>query len=165
MIRIAEFHDLERIVEIYNQAIDARFQTGFMERISVPDRVDWFHQHTPSAFPLFVYESEGSVIGWVSVSPYRSGRAALKYTVEISYFVDNRHLKKGVGTQLLQHALNACLLLHYKAALAIVIDKNAASVALLEKFGFEQWGRLPGVVDFDGVVCGHLYYGKSLLPL
>jgi L-amino acid N-acyltransferase YncA len=84
--------------------------------------------------------------------------------VELSYFVHSGYLKKGIGTQLLQHAINAAHLLHYHTALAIIIDKNVPSAQLLQKFGFEQWGFLPDVAEFDGVICSHVYYGKSLLP-
>ena len=165
MIRLAKIDDLESIVEIYNQAIDAKFQTGFTEQVTVAERTEWFRQHTPAAFPLFVYETDGKVAGWVSVSPYRSGRAALRYTVEISYFVHNGYFNKGIGSQLLEHVLKACSELNYRTVLTIILDKNITSIRLSEKFGFERWGFLPGVADFDGVVCGHVYYGKSLLPL
>ncbi len=45
---------------------------------------------------------------------------------------------------------------------AILLDVNTSSVGILEKFGFEQWGHLPGVADFDGALCGHLYYGRRV---
>jgi L-amino acid N-acyltransferase YncA len=165
MIRLAKFEDLEGIVEIFNEAINARFQTAFMEPVTVNDRIGWFNQHTPSEYPLFVYEMDHKIVGWTSISPYRAGRPALRHTVEISYFVHTGQLKKGIGTQLVQHALNASRLLHYRTVLAIIIDKNIASAHLLKKFGFEKWGHLPNVAEFDGVVCSHEYYGKSLLPL
>jgi len=28
--------------------------------------------------------------------------------------------------------------------------------------GFEKWGEMPQVVDFDGEECSHLYYGKRI---
>lgn len=162
MIRLATFDDLERIVEIYNQAIAARFQTAFTEQVTVEDRVDWFNQHPADEFPLFVYVTDDKVVGWASVSPYRAGRAALRYAVEISYFVHTEHLKKGIGSQLLQHVLNACRLLHFRSVIAIILDKNIASIKLLEKFGFERWAFLPNVADFGGVLCSHVYYGMTL---
>lgn len=32
---------------------------------------------------------------------------------------------------------------------------------LLEKFGFERWGVLPEVDEFDGRLCGQWYYGRG----
>src|SRR5215211_7403683 len=45
---------------------------------------------------------------------------------------------------------------------AIVLEGNRASLKLLENLGFEQWGFLPRVADFDGDEVGHLYYGRHL---
>ncbi len=162
MIRTAQFKDLESITEIYNQAIDAKFQTGFTERVRVEDRVAWFYEHTHDKFPLVVYMVDDVVAGWLSISPYRAGRGALRYTVEISYFVHSDYKKMGIGSQLLVYGINAARRLHYKTAIAIILDKNEASVKLVEKFGFHRWAFLPGVADFDGVECNHLYYGMKL---
>ena len=162
MVRLAKIEDVESVVEIYNQAIDARFQTGFMERHSVAGRMDWFRGHLDTEYPLFVCELDGKVVGWFSISPYRPGRVALRYSVEISYFVDNAYFGRGVGTQLVLHGVNACRSLGYKTAIAIIIDTNTASIKLMQKFGFEQWAFLPGVAEFDGVECNHVYYGLKL---
>jgi len=162
MIRPAKYDDIESVVEIYNQAIDAHFQTAYMERLTVADREEWFREHLESAYPLFVYDIDGVVAGWFSISPYRSGRAALRYTVEISYFVHNAYFNKGIGSQLVEYGLRACRALNYKTAIAIILDKNKASISLMEKFGFDMWAFLPEIADFDGVVCSHLYYGVKL---
>ena len=45
----------------------------------------------------------------------------------------------------------------------IVIDSNTASIRLLEKHGFEKWGHMPGVAEFNGLEVGHLYYGMMSL--
>jgi len=162
MIRIAQFEDLESIVDIYNQAIDAKFQTGFTERIKADDRIDWFNEHTADKYPLFVYMIEDKVVGWLSVSPYRAGRGAFRYSVEISYFISQYHRKKGIASQLLVYDINACRQLNYKTAIAIILDKNTASIKLMDKFGFKKWAFLPGVADFDGEECNHVYYGMKL---
>jgi phosphinothricin acetyltransferase len=162
MIRTAQFKDLESIIEIYNQAIDAKFQTGFTEPLKVEDRIGWFYEHTHDKYPLLVYIVDDAVAGWFSISPYRSGRGAFRYTVEVSYFVHTAYMKRGIGSQLLVYGINACRQLHYKTAIAIILDKNEASVKLAEKFGFHRWAFLPGVADFDGEECNHLYYGMKL---
>jgi L-amino acid N-acyltransferase YncA len=162
MVRIADINDLESIVAIYNQAIDARFQVAFTERFATEDRIDWFREHTPGSFPVLVNEIEGTIAGWLSISPYRAGRMALRYTVDISYFVDEQHVAIGVGSALLAAGLQLCRDLGYKTALAIILDKNKASVRLAEKFGFERWAYLPDVADFGGEECSHLYYGVRL---
>lgn len=162
MIRIAELKDLETIVDIYNQAIDARFQTGFMERQTVADEMPWFENHKPDKYPILVCELEGRLVGWLSISPYRAGRAALAKTVEISYFVDNKHIGRGIGSKLLKAGVEAARQLHYRVALAVILSRNTPSVHLVEKHGFALWGNLPEAADFDGDICDHLYYGIKL---
>ncbi len=163
MIRVATIDDLESIVAIHNQAIAAGFQTAFTDALVVSERVEWFAEHTEFQYPIFVYMHEEQVAGWISISPYRSGRAALRFAVEVSYFVHAAYRNMGVGSQLLHHAVNVCTELEYHTIIAIIIDKNAPSIRLVQRYGFEQWGNLPGVAVFDGVICGHLYFGRTLL--
>lgn len=161
MIRIAAISDLGAITGIYNQAIDAGFQTAYTERFRTEDRIAWFREHT-DARPLFVYEHAGRVVGWLSISGYRHGRGALRYAAEVSYFIDKDFQGKGIGTQLLQHGINASRMLGYKTLLAIILEPNIASAKLLEKAGFEQWAYLPRIADFAGVECSQVYYGLKL---
>jgi L-amino acid N-acyltransferase YncA len=35
-------------------------------------------------------------------------------------------------------------------------------VRLLRKHGFELWGRLPDVADFEGELVAHVYYGRKV---
>ena len=89
-------------------------------------------------------------------------REALKATAEISYYVHADHRGTGIGTALIQHAMDQCPHLGIKTLFAILLDINQASVRILDKLGFEQWGHLPRVANFDGQECGHLYYGRRL---
>ena len=36
------------------------------------------------------------ITGWASLSPYRAGRGAFDYTAEVSYYIDNKHHRKGI---------------------------------------------------------------------
>ncbi|MBI4730855.1 MAG: N-acetyltransferase [Chloroflexi bacterium] len=159
-IRIAILSDLPGIVATYNQAIAARNATADTVPFTVEQRLDWFHAHTPEAYPIYVYEQDGQVLGWLSVSPYR-GRPALVRTAEVSYYVDYAHHGRGIGSALMAHALEDVSRLGKKVYLAILLEWNTGSIRLLEKFGFEQWGYLPEVAEFDGRLCGQFYYGKK----
>jgi L-amino acid N-acyltransferase YncA len=163
MIRTANIDDLKAVVEIYNQAIDAGFQTAFTKRFKPEERVGWFHEYTPGRYPLFVFEDDGRTKGWLSVGPYRRGRQALNSAVEISYFVHHSYQKRGIGSYLLQHAIDTCGELGYKTLLAIILEPNKRSIRLLEKFRFERWGYLPEIAEFDGVRCSQIYYGLKLV--
>ena len=162
LLRTARDSDLPGIVAIYNQAVHEQFFTGDTEPTSVEKRRDWFEQHTAETYPIFVAEEDGVLLGWCSLSPYRPGRGALRTTAEISYYIDAEHRGKGIGSRLVQHALIEAPSLGFTHLLAILMDVNVASIRLLEKFRFQQWGCLPGVAKFDSAVCGQLIYGREL---
>ena len=162
MIRLARIDDLPAIVDIYNQSIPSQKATGDTQALRVEDRVTWFGEHRPEEHPIIVAEVDGQVAGWCSLSPYRPGRAALRFTAEISYYIAAAHHRQGIGATLVEHALAACPALQIRHLFAIVLEGNEASVKLLEKMGFEQWGYLPRVADFDGKEVGHLYFGRHV---
>jgi phosphinothricin acetyltransferase len=161
-IRFAQIDDLPAIVDIYNQSIPSKQSTGDTEPLQVEDRLAWFGEHRPDEHPIFVAEVEGQVVGWCSLSVYRPGRAALRFTSEISYYIAIPYHRQGIGTALIEHALAACPALQIRHLFAIVLEGNQASLKLLEKIGFAQWGYLPRVANFDGKEVGHLYYGRHV---
>jgi phosphinothricin acetyltransferase len=162
IIRPAQINDLPAIVEIYNQSIPSKSSTGDTQPVRVEDRLTWFQEHKPGAHPIFIAEVEGQVAGWCSVSAYRPGRQALRFTAEISYYIAPAYQSQGIATALIHYMLAACPALQIKNLFAIVLERNTASRRLLEKMGFEQWGFLPRVADFDGEETGHVYYGKRV---
>lgn len=161
-IRLAQLADLPAIVEIYNQSIPSKQSTGDTQPVRVEDRVVWFEAHLPAEHPIFVAEVQGQVAGWCSLSAYRPGRAALRFTAEISYYIATAYHRQGIGAALVKHALAACPALQIRHLFAIVLEGNEGSRRLLEKMGFEKWGYLPRVADFDGKEVGQLYYGRHL---
>jgi L-amino acid N-acyltransferase YncA len=130
--------------------------------VRVEDRLTWFAEHRPKEHPIFVADVDGQIAGWCSLSAYRSGRAALRFTAEISYYIASTYHRQGIGTALIEHVVAACPALQIKHLFAIVLEGNQASLRLLEKMGFEQWGYLPRVADFDGKEMGHLYLGRHV---
>lgn len=161
-IRRACKEDLATLTTIYNQAVRERFRTADMTPKTEEDRLPWFEAHRGEKYPLWVAEGEGQVRGYLTLSPYRPGREALRYTAEVSYYVHGDFQGKGVGSFLMKHALDSAPGLGIKSLFAILIDNNAGSLRLLEKFGFEKWGHLPGIADYDGVQVGQFYYGLRL---
>ena len=162
IIRLAHLDDLPTIVDIYNQSIPSQQATGDLQPVRVEDRLRWFEEHRPDEHPIFVADVDGRVAGWCSLSAYRPGRAALRFTREISYYIEPVYHRQGIGTALIEHALAECPMLQIRHLFAIVLEGNQASLKLLKKMDFEQWGYLPGVADFNGKEVGHLYYGRHV---
>lgn len=161
-IRTPTLTDLPRIVEIYNQAIPSHCSTADTIPLQAEDRTAWFAEHPPDKYPIFIAEADGQIVGWCSLSPYRPGRMALRFTAEISCYIDQESRHRGIGTALVNHALAACPRLQIRNVFAILLERNSVSAPMLRKLGFEQWGFLPRVADFDGVECGQFYFGKRV---
>jgi L-amino acid N-acyltransferase YncA len=160
-IRLAVRSDLSCLVNIYNQAIALKSVTADTTPFSEEERIPWFEKHSPDVHPIYVCEIGHAVVGYLSVSSYRE-RPALARTGEVSYYVDTAWQSKGVGSALLQYALSDALRIDKSIYLAIVLEGNTASMRLLEKYGFDRWGYLPEVADFDGILCSQIYYGRQI---
>lgn len=161
-IRIARIEDLPAIVAIYNQSIPGNRSTADLTPVRPEERRGWFAEHTPEKYPIHVAEIDNVIAGWCSISAYRPGRMALRFTAEISYYIDSAFHRQGVATELVGHAIATCRQLQIKNLFAVVLERNESSARLLEKTGFERWGCLPRVADFDGEECGHIYYGMRV---
>ena len=161
-IRIANIGDLSFIVDIYNQAIRSRCATGDMEEFNVEDRIAWFEKFDANDYPIYVAEIENRVVGYCTLSPYRSGRQAMQSVAEISYFLDYSFHRKGIATALLKHAISDCNRIGKKSLLAIILDINLPTIGLLENFNFEKWGHLPDIIEIDGKKCGQFIYGLKI---
>ena len=53
-IRPAASKDYSDIVKIYNHAVDERFATADTEYITIESRKNWFAQHSPETYPIYV---------------------------------------------------------------------------------------------------------------
>lgn len=159
-IRPALLDDLPAIVAIYNEAIEQRFATADLRPVSVEQRRQWFAEHDPSAYPIYVSEADGEVLGWCSLSAYRAGREAVLRTAEISYYVARASRRRGIGRTLVEHAVFEAPRLGKRVLFAILLEKNEPSIRLMERCGFERWGRLPDVAEIDGELVSHVYYGR-----
>jgi L-amino acid N-acyltransferase YncA len=161
-IRIATLNDIDSIVDIYNQAIQAGKKTADTAIFSSNERIEWFKSHTKDKYPLFVAVVQDKILAYYTISAYRSGRTALNKTAEVSYYVHFRNHNKGIGSILLQHAISICPSLGIETLIAILLECNTSSIKLLEKNGFTQWGCMPKIAEINGVFFDHLYYGCHL---
>lgn len=145
IIRKATKDDLPTLTEIYNQNILSGPTTAQWEPVTLEDRQTWFDQTDRNSHPVFLASENDNILGYLALSPYREGRAALAGVAEVSYFVDKDHLNRGVGSTLMTAVLERCPDLGIHSLLAILLEHNHASIALLRKYDFEQWGHLPNI--------------------
>lgn len=160
LLRTAAPRDLPEIAEILNQAVMTR-SAGYTEPVTVEERRLWLDSHGPT-HPVIVAEVESRVVGWANLSAYRPGRRAFRATAEISYYVHDQYRRRGVASRLVRDLMERCSDLNVQTLVAILLANNDASISLLRKLGFEEWGRLPRIAALGGVEVDHVYYGCRL---
>ena len=164
-IRIAAVDDLPRIVAIYNQAVLQGNCTADTDPLQVEERKEWFREHSPDHYPIFVMRDEKNqqISGWCSLTAHRRGRKALARVAEISYYVDQQQRGQGIGKRLIEHAIQEAPQHGLRNLFAILLDTTTISIGLLERYGFSQLGHLPDIAEFpDGTICGQFIYGRSV---
>ncbi|WP_438347344.1 GNAT family N-acetyltransferase [Paenibacillus sp. FA6] len=150
VIDYAKIEDLPSIVDIYNSTVAGRVVTADLEPVSVESRSPWFLEHNDHHRPLWVMKSAGNVIAWMSFQSFY-GRAAYDATAEISIYVSEDYRGAGVGSILIEKAIEECPRLGVTNLVGFVFGHNEGSLKLLTRYGFKQWGYLPGVAEMDNV--------------
>ena len=99
-----------------------------------------------------------SGIGY-DVHQFAEGRPLVLGGITIAH---DRGLAGHSDADVLSHAIADAPRLGLKTFFGVILDTNNRSIALLRKFGFQIWGRMPDVADFNGEECGHVYMGRRL---
>jgi L-amino acid N-acyltransferase YncA len=95
--------------------------------------------------PYLVAEREGEIVGYCYAAPYRT-RAAYRFTVENSVYVDRHQSRTGVGYALLSALIARCCAGGWRQMIAVIGDSdNVASIALHQRLGFRLTGTLHAV--------------------
>jgi phosphinothricin acetyltransferase len=90
--------------------------------------------------PYLVAEDAGRVLGFAYAAPFRP-RAAYRYTVEDSVYIDPAFIGKGVGKALVAQVIRSCEALSLRQMVAVIGDSaNAGSIGLHRSLGFTQSG-------------------------
>ncbi|MBL0341455.1 MAG: N-acetyltransferase [Bacteroidetes bacterium] len=137
-IKPATIANIERITEIYNEAIQNTTATFDTEIKSIEDRMKWFKDHDEK-HPVIIAEIDEEIIGFASLSKW-SERSAYDGTAEVSVYIDRNHRGKGVGKRLLE----VLTLEGEKAELHNLISRitegNLSSIHIHEQLGFIHIG-------------------------
>jgi L-amino acid N-acyltransferase YncA len=98
-----------------------------------------------AGLPYLVAVAGDSVVGYAYASAYRP-RAAYRYTVEDSVYVEDGLRGLGIGSVLLAALIARCEAGPWRQMLAVIGDSaNSASLALHRRLGFELTGTFNSV--------------------
>lgn len=137
MIRSATLMDAEAIARIYNYYILNTVITFEERAISAQDMAERIVGTSAANLPWLVAELDKQIAGYAYASKWKT-RDAYRFTVEITVYLAQDFIGRGLGSDL-YHALLAQLQgLGVHVALGCISLPNHASVKLHEKLGFKK---------------------------
>lgn len=147
-IRDAVAADLPAVREIYNYYVANSTVTFDEDAMTLKEWKVKFANLSKLGMPFLVAESpSGQLLGYALVAPWKPKRA-YRFTVENSIYLGPAAAGKGLGRALLAELIDRSKAAGLKEMLAVIADQGAeASIALHEKFGFTEIGRM-GRVGF-----------------
>lgn len=147
--RRAEKADLDRLVEIYNQAVPSHIVTDDDDPISVDSRREWMNDFDDT-HPCWVVEENGQIIGWCGLE-YFYPHPAFDHSAEISIYIDNEHQNQGVGSALLDYVnVNITKNLPIKTVISYIYERNVPSQRLFQRSGYDKIGELSQISMIAG---------------
>lgn len=164
-IRPARREDMPDVREIYNYYVTNSVVTFDEKRWTHAQWTEKFDYLQKLKLPFLVAVSPtGQVLGYGLVAPW-TGKSGFRYTVENTIYLGQAATGKGLGRALLEALIAACEAQGIREMVAVISDKGAeASVALHEKLGFVEVGRMGRVGHKFGRWLGTIYLQKSLEP-
>ena len=144
-IRSITKNDVADCLDIYNYEVVNGVATLDLETRTLPEWQAGYEAHQTSEHCIFLGLMDDVVVGYASLSPYRT-KDAFKSTVELSIYIHEDYRGKGVASKLMAHILKHAKeteTLH--TVVSVITAGNAASTALHERFGFTYCGLTPQV--------------------
>ncbi len=139
-IRNASTRDAAAIAGIYNPFVSNSVVTFEEEPLSVDAMAERISTVT-AGYPWVVAEKDSAIVGYAYASRF-DVRAAYRYSVETTVYVDPAHAGRGTGSKLYRALLDDLILRETRCAIARIALPNDQSVALHEKFGFVKVAEL-----------------------
>ncbi len=155
-IRKANVSDLERITDIYNWAVENTTASFDINTHTIEQKVEWFAKHD-DRHSLIVYELEGKVVGYASLSEFRS-KEAYKDTCEMSVYVDHEYHNRGIGKELIENIINLGRDNGFHVIISVICADNNISIKMHQKFGFVLCGNIKQVAFKFGSYLDCLFY-------
>ena len=145
VIRPITQDDVVSCLDIYNYEVVNGVATLDFEPRTLPEWQEWFDAHQTVEHCIFVGLMDDVVVGYASLSPYRT-KDAFKSTVELSIYIHQDHRGKGVASKLMAHILEHAKendTLH--TVVSVITAGNEESTKLHSRFGFTYCGLTPEV--------------------
>ncbi|MBK5200754.1 MAG: N-acetyltransferase [Spirochaetaceae bacterium] len=137
-IRLMKITDAPTILSIYKPYIE---ETSITFECTTPTLKDFTQRikNISSFYPYLVYEFNNKVIGYAYAGKIRE-REAYQWDAELSIYLDNQYLHKGIGKILYMALLDILKLQNIYNVYGVITQPNERSVKLHEDLGFNKLG-------------------------
>ena len=137
IIRAADPSDASIIASIYNHYVAETIVTFDEQPVTVAEMARRVEEVQAASLPWLVAEQENRVVGYAYAAPWKR-RAAYRFSVEITVYLDPNHLGRGFGTSLYTELFAILRNSQAHAVIGGIALPNDVSVALHEKFGMHR---------------------------
>jgi phosphinothricin acetyltransferase len=137
-LRLARPEDAEATRTIYNAEVTGSTVTFDLVPRSLEEQREWIEARS-GAMAVVVAEVGGEIVGFASLSPYRS-RPAYATTVEDSVYVRGDQRGTGVGRLLLAELVEGAGTRGFHTMMARIVGGHDASIGLHRSLGFATVG-------------------------
>ena len=177
-VRPATDDDIQAIAEIsvrsWRVTYAGLIPQTVLDSLSVERRADGWRRALTTATDLHVVDHDGRVAGFVASGSVRPGGTAEGPSIidepspisgdagELyAIYVDPEHVRRGIGTQLIQHAERDLAAQGRAEAVLWVLEANEPARRFYEKAGWHHDGAIANL-DFDGVMVREIRYRRRL---
>jgi len=143
-IRLFKSDDWSAVCDIYEQGLRTRNATF---ETQAPDYDSWIKKFNPHL--LWVAVDEGKVLGWAGLQPV-SVRKVYEGVVEVTIYIHNDSVGKGIGTSLMKHLITESEKTGIWTLYASIFPENTASIRLHTGNGFREIGYREKIAQLDG---------------
>ncbi|HEX2192303.1 MAG TPA: GNAT family N-acetyltransferase [Acidimicrobiales bacterium] len=138
-VRLARPTDAEATRAIYNAEVTTTTVTFDLVPRSLEDQLAWLESHSGAHPAVVATDADGDVVGFGSLSQYRS-RPAYATTVEDSVYVRADRRGRGYGRAILSELVALATIGGFHSVIGRIVGGHEASIALHRSCAFDLVG-------------------------
>jgi L-amino acid N-acyltransferase YncA len=161
-IRDARPDDAEAIVAILNPIIAARIYTVFDTPFTADAERDFIRGFPARGVFHVAVAEKGEVVGFQNMEPFATYTHAFDHVGVLGTFVDLRHRRQGIATELFLATFRAAIAKGYEKIFTFVRADNDAALQTYLRQGFRTVGTAVRQAKIDGRPVDEIIIEKHL---
>jgi phosphinothricin acetyltransferase len=161
ILREAREDDLPGILAIYNDAVLTTTAIWNETPVDLANRRSWLGDRQARGYPVLVASEGDAVLGYASFGDFRPFEG-FRISVEHSVYVARPARGRGLGRVLVEALFAPARALGKKVMIGGITGGNTASIALHQRLGFRETGRMPGIGTKFGQSLDLVFMQKDL---